>query len=206
MIILALETSGNICSVAIDTPNFYGEYTVRGNNLHDQFLAEFTRRIIVDAGINADEIDYIALSSGPGSFTGLRIGAALAKGLAFGSNTKIIPVPTMNSYAFSAIDFLNVILIENVYVLIPAQKNNYFMQMFDSQGLPISEIKLITLAEANELKKTNFIIGPELKEITANDVLTLAKLNLKTAVSTDLFEPDYHMDFVPNTDHKELNI
>ena len=100
MKLLAIESSGLVASVAIVTEQvLLAEYTVNFKKTHSQTLLPMIEEIVSMLGIELKEIDGIAVSAGPGSFTGLRIGSATAKGLGFALNKPIIPVPTTQAIA-----------------------------------------------------------------------------------------------------------
>ena len=100
MKILALDTTGQVASVAIaDEEKLIGEYTINYKMTHSQTIMPMIDDVVSMIDIDLSEIDYIACSQGPGSFTGLRIGAATAKGLALGLNKKVVPVPTLDALA-----------------------------------------------------------------------------------------------------------
>ena len=99
--ILSFETSCSICGVSVtndgDLLSLVEENSYRK---HNENLADFTNRAIKQSNKLPSEIDAIAVSIGPGSFTGLRIGLGFAKGLAYSQGLPIIPVPTLLSLAF----------------------------------------------------------------------------------------------------------
>ncbi len=64
-------------------------------------LPHMCERVMNSAGLSWNELDYIAITNGPGYFTGIRVGAAYASGLAYASGAKVIPVSTLNMLAFS---------------------------------------------------------------------------------------------------------
>ena len=101
MKILALDSSGLVASVAlVEDDNLIAEYTIQYKKTHSQTLLpmlEETRRMV---DLDMDTVDAIAVAAGPGSFTGLRIGSATAKGLAFAMEKPIIPVPTLEGLAW----------------------------------------------------------------------------------------------------------
>ena len=100
--ILAIETSSNICSVAIIKNGIIlTEIYINSNLKHSENLAPAIKDAVEYASIKKEEIEYIALSIGPGSFTGLRIGAATAKGLAFALSIPIIPIKSLDALAFN---------------------------------------------------------------------------------------------------------
>ena len=100
-LILALETSSTICSVAV----------IRGQEClalreeimprqHAEILPSFLESVIYESGQEMNAIDAVAVSIGPGSFTGLRIGLGFAKGFAFAHGLPILPIPTLEAMAF----------------------------------------------------------------------------------------------------------
>ncbi len=98
---LAIETSSTICSVAI--LNAKKCIAIKESNspmMHAEILPIYVKEIIQNSNIKADMISAVAVSIGPGSFTGLRIGLSFAKGFAMAYNLPIIPVPTMQSLAY----------------------------------------------------------------------------------------------------------
>ena len=103
--LLALETSaerGGVALFAGDT--LLGEEDVAENERHAATLLVGLERLLARVGRRQDEIETIALAIGPGSFTGLRIGLATALGLAFGTERKLVPVPTLAALALQAGD------------------------------------------------------------------------------------------------------
>ena len=100
MKLLAIESSGLVASVAIATEDvLLAEYTVNFKKTHSQTLLPMIEEIVQMLGMELQELDAIAVSEGPGSFTGLRIGSATAKGLALVLKKPIIPVPTTQGIA-----------------------------------------------------------------------------------------------------------
>lgn len=100
MKLLAIESSGLVASVAIATETtLLAEYTVNFKKTHSQTLLPMLDEIVKMTGFELKEIDAIAVSAGPGSFTGLRIGSATAKGLGLALDKPIVPVPTTQAIA-----------------------------------------------------------------------------------------------------------
>jgi tRNA threonylcarbamoyladenosine biosynthesis protein TsaB len=205
MKILALETSGSVCSVALDTTTFFGEYTVDGNNIHDELLAELISRILDDSKTAISDLDAIALSAGPGSFTGLRIGAALCKGMCYGGSPKFIAVPTLTAYASESVSHAQDLKINQIFTYLPSQKDFIFHQKFDLELNPLSEIEIDEIEKLDELAKGCFISAETSKKITASTVLNFAKLMFNEGLFEDVeaFEPSYIQEFKPNTSPKK---
>ena len=100
--ILALESSGLVASVALVTEDkLIAEYTTNFKKTHSQTLLPMMDAILQMTGIDIHEVDAIAVSGGPGSFTGLRIGSATAKGLGLALDKPIISVPTVDALAYN---------------------------------------------------------------------------------------------------------
>lgn len=105
MRILAIETTAMTASVAVLEDNkTIGEFSLDFKQTHSQTIMPLTDSLFNMLGIEKDSIDYIACACGPGSFTGLRIGAATAKGIALGLGKKIIPVPSLDGIAYNIFD------------------------------------------------------------------------------------------------------
>lgn len=94
--ILYIETSTNVCSVALsqDGVCLYEDVNMEGPS-HAQVLAGYVKNAVSFADSHAIPIDAIAISKGPGSYTGLRIGVSEAKGVAYGRDAKLLSVPTL---------------------------------------------------------------------------------------------------------------
>ena len=100
MKLLAIESSGLVASAAIATETtLLAEYTVNFKKTHSQTLLPMVDEIVRMTGLELKDIDAIAVSAGPGSFTGLRIGSATAKGLGLALNKPVVPVPTTQGIA-----------------------------------------------------------------------------------------------------------
>lgn len=102
MKILALDSSGLVASIAvIEDDNLLGEYTINYKKTHSQTLLPMLDEVVKMIELDLNTIDAIAVSAGPGSFTGLRIGAATAKGLGLALKKPIVSVPTVDALAYN---------------------------------------------------------------------------------------------------------
>jgi tRNA threonylcarbamoyladenosine biosynthesis protein TsaB len=98
--ILAIETATQICSVAVAAGELLlAEETLNIGRIHAEKLAALVDQLLAELGKRPDEIDVLAVSGGPGSFTGLRIGLAFAKGFALAGGQRLILVPTLMALA-----------------------------------------------------------------------------------------------------------
>ena len=105
MKILALDSSGIVASVAVvEDDTLLAEYTVNYKKTHSQTLLPMLDEIVKMTELDMDTVDAIAVAAGPGSFTGLRIGSATAKGLGLALKKPLIPVPTVDALAYNLYD------------------------------------------------------------------------------------------------------
>ena len=101
MKVLALDSSGLVASVAlVEDNNLLAEYTVNYKKTHSQTLLPMLDEIAGMIELDLSTIDAIAIAAGPGSFTGLRIGSATAKGLGLALDKPLISVPTVDAMAY----------------------------------------------------------------------------------------------------------
>jgi tRNA threonylcarbamoyladenosine biosynthesis protein TsaB len=134
-VILALETATMCGSVAIVTENrCVAEFSLQTGETHSRRLLAGIDWLLQETGIERSAIDGVAVSLGPGSFTGLRIGLATAKGLAMAAGAKLIGVGTMDGLAaqvFAAGDIL-------ICPVLDARKKEVYCGFFrsDNQGIP----------------------------------------------------------------------
>lgn len=102
MKILGLDSSGLVASVAVvEDDNLLGEYTVNYKKTHSQTLLPMLDEVARMIELDLNTIDAIAVAGGPGSFTGLRIGSATAKGLGLALDVPIINIPTVDALAYN---------------------------------------------------------------------------------------------------------
>lgn len=102
MKILGIESSSMVASVALLTDELITvEYTVNYKKTHSQTLLPMIDTVASMVELDLSELDAIAVSGGPGSFTGLRIGAATAKGLGLALDKPLIHVPTVDALAYN---------------------------------------------------------------------------------------------------------
>ncbi|OLD78510.1 MAG: tRNA (adenosine(37)-N6)-threonylcarbamoyltransferase complex dimerization subunit type 1 TsaB [Ignavibacteria bacterium 13_1_40CM_2_61_4] len=103
MTILAIETATEVCGAALVRKGaVIGEASINAPHIHSEKLIGLVDESLGRAAVDLGNIDGIAVSIGPGSFTGLRIGLSVAKGLAFASGKPVVPVPTLKALASHA--------------------------------------------------------------------------------------------------------
>jgi tRNA threonylcarbamoyladenosine biosynthesis protein TsaB len=154
-LILGIETSGILCSVAWwRNGSLLLEYNAERKNEHAVVLAEFVDKGFKEVGIEPRETSYVAIGSGPGSFTGLRIGMAYAKGFCFGFDIPLIPVTHFEILAHLADDSAF-----PIYTLIEAGKGRYFTGIFERNRTEPDEKSVYSISElANKIQENGVIV------------------------------------------------
>lgn len=136
--ILAIETATKVCSVAlIDESVVLGETSLLIPRVHVERLVIMINNLLDDLRWRHSDLDAVAVSNGPGSFTGLRIGLSVAKGIAFALDKKVVAVPTLDAIAYSLRDFNE----GNVIVpLLHARAEEFYYTSFQSSGLSLTAL------------------------------------------------------------------
>lgn len=146
MKVLAFDSSGLVASVALVTESeLIAEYTVNYKKTHSQTLMPMLDEIKKTANIDLKDIDGIAIAKGPGSFTGLRIGAATVKGLGMVLNKPIIPVPTLDGLAYNLYKAKGIIC-----PLMDARRNQVYTGLYkwdNDEFVVISQQKVVEIEE-----------------------------------------------------------
>lgn len=149
-ILLGIESSGITCGVAASFDNRLAkEISEDARNVHSEKLAMFTESILDNLKIEIANLSGIVLSAGPGSFTGLRIGYSLAKGLAHYSKIPIIEVPTQDVWAYQLGEQDSQIM-----AAIDAYRNEIFCSMYkwkENRFTRILDCSIINIENISEL-------------------------------------------------------
>jgi len=138
--ILQIETATASCSVAL--ANGGGVLVVKqlsGRNVHAEMITLFIDEVIASAGITYQDLDAIAVSSGPGSYTGLRIGVSTAKGLCFALEKPLIAVETLEAMASGAAGQQTLSVAGNMLLcpMIDARRMEVYTAVFTADGARI---------------------------------------------------------------------
>jgi len=149
-LILGLETATSICSVGIaDGEQVIAELRFNIKNIHAEILAESINQLLQLSGISLEQIGAFAVSIGPGSFTGLRIGLATAKGLAFASGKPLVAVSTLQAQAAAGGQWSVVSNQWSVAPVIKAREGEVYTARFRNEWpAPIPESDEVLLAAA----------------------------------------------------------
>jgi len=130
MKILGLDSSGLVASIAVvEDTELRGEYTINYKKTHSQTLLPMLDEVAKMIELDLDTIDAIAVAGGPGSFTGLRIGSATAKGLGLALQKPLIHVPTVDALAYNLVGHRDV-----VCPLMDARRNQTYTGIYAFEG------------------------------------------------------------------------
>jgi tRNA threonylcarbamoyladenosine biosynthesis protein TsaB len=215
-VILCLETSTTNCSVAIAVDGEIIALQEDNNNKysHAEKLHSFIDQVLAESGTLKSSLEAIAVSKGPGSYTGLRIGVSAAKGLCFAIDVPLIAIPTLEVLAHQAV-------IENgcIIPMLDARRLEVYAAVFSSDNNQIRETKAEVLDEnsyGDYLKRTKVcFIGDGVEKFkalckhknaifmnnklpSAKQMGVLAELRYQKNNFEDVayFEPYYLKDFI----------
>lgn len=147
MKILALDSSGLVASVAvIEDDNLLGEYTVNYKKTHSQTLLPMLDEVAKMIELDLKTVDAIAVSAGPGSFTGLRIGSATAKGLGLALEKPLIHIPTVDALACNLWGHQDLIC-----PLMDARRNQTYTGIYEFENGELETLKEQCAVGINEI-------------------------------------------------------
>ncbi len=150
MKILAIDTSATVATAALcDGERLLAEYTLNNGNTHSQTVLPMVESLLSAFSLSARDIDLFAVSTGPGSFTGVRIGAATVKGLAFGADTPCVGVSTLEALAENATLHSGLIC-----PVMNARRSQVYTALFRSDGKALTRLmpdSALAISELDEL-------------------------------------------------------
>ena len=156
MKVLSVDSASKVATCAIlDENSLIAEYTINNKLEHSTLIMDMIDKLLKDSNLDIADIDGFVVSKGPGSFTGLRIGMATIKGLSLGSNKPYISISSLDSLAYSLINFNGIIcpimdaLRENVYTCLYKGNEGNLEKLIDYSALDLNELVEI-LKEKNE--------------------------------------------------------
>lgn len=160
-LILSLETSTDVCSVALhQNGTLIQDFLIDQPQSHASRLAVLITGLFKTTGLNPENLNAVAITSGPGSYTGLRIGTSTAKGLCYALNIPLIAISTLKLLAFQGKQRFNHGIL---CPMIDARRMEVYTQQFNALLEPLSEIQpmIIDHLSFQELLATEkvFFIG-----------------------------------------------
>jgi len=227
-LILILESSTEVCSVALSEGGKLNDLEESGEGLnHSRLLTVFAEKILKRNRLNPSEVDAFAVSKGPGSYTGLRIGVSAAKGLCFATGKPLLAISTidaMASYLAQHPDEFELALDDSTLIcpMIDARRMEVYHAVYNKLGKVVNPVsaKIITENSFEELFKKNRIVffgngavkcrkvigntnavfkGPD--KASARFMASLAEKYFNSGKYEDVayFEPFYLKDFIATT-------
>lgn len=223
-LILHLETAASVCSVAL--ANEGKLIAIRESdekNAHSKVITRFIEEVMRETGNDLSDLDAVAVSEGPGSYTGLRIGVATAKGLCYSLDRPMIAVPTLQSMAAGMVVGSKDKLFRLPVFYVPmldARRMEVYDAVFDANGKLVRETRaeiiddrsfaeflkdhqLVFAGDGAEKCKSIFGGHPDVFfaedfRITASSMIPLALQKFQTKAFEDVayFEPAYLKDFI----------
>ncbi|HSP41213.1 MAG TPA: tRNA (adenosine(37)-N6)-threonylcarbamoyltransferase complex dimerization subunit type 1 TsaB [Gillisia sp.] len=156
--ILCIETATTNCSISLGVDGKLKSLKEENdlNYSHSERLHVLINDILEESGIKLSELDAIAISKGPGSYTGLRIGVSAAKGLCFSLDIPLISVPTLTSLAYKVNDPGYIV------TMLDARRMEVYSAVFDQDKIQVEETTAVILDNQSYLSllnngKVNFI-------------------------------------------------
>lgn len=147
---IALDASTEACSVAVVKGSQCWSLCSNTPQYHAQQLLPFIDQLLHQADLATDQLDFVACSQGPGSFTGLRIGLGIAQGLAFGAGIPMIGVSSLAALAKAAAKEI-ASPVDSVLTLLDARMGEIYWALYqDVQNVPVA-LKSPTLSAPKEL-------------------------------------------------------
>ncbi len=210
--IIAIETSSRHCGACLYfSEDKYFQNIINFKNIHAEKLLEVVDSVLHEGGIKPSDLAAVAVSNGPGSFTGLRIGMSAAKGIAFGSSLPLIQVPTFEALALQISRFLP----ENSVFIIANKVNSdevYFakFQIMGNNYIFVENLGILEYDEFLSNSRDIITFGNAVKKndeqiIYRNDIFApqpvyVARWALefgekKSAQEIDYIEPDHLKNF-----------
>lgn len=216
--ILCIETTSLNCSVALCNESGLIDLIEQREKgfTHAEKLHVYIEEILKRNQISTKELEAVAVSMGPGSYTGLRIGVSSAKGLCYALNIPLIAISTLEM-------LLSAASIEETYAeiipMIDARRMEVYMQVFSNKRIPMSvvEAKILDTTYFENLPVNTLILGEgadKFKEVLPDSVkllegvfpsakmmveLTLSKFQTKQFEDVAYFEPFYLKEFIAGT-------
>jgi tRNA threonylcarbamoyladenosine biosynthesis protein TsaB len=226
--ILCLETATSVCSVALNNgTDTLALRECKGQNEHSEKITIFIDEILNEAGIKYNQLDAIAVSKGPGSYTGLRIGVSTAKGICYAADRPLMAIDTLHAMAYGIIDKLGAQLqpYDLLVPMIDARRMEVYCAIFDATLASVKETEALVVDEHSfdDLLKDHrlWLFGdgaPKLKELFKEipqiqiiddfapsaaymAALSDQALKAKDFVDVAYFEPFYLKDFIAGKPH-----
>lgn len=188
MKILALDSSGLVVSVAVvEDENLLAEYTVNYKKTHSQTLLPMLDEIVKMIELDLKSIDAIAVAAGPGSFTGLRIGSATAKGLGLALEKPLVAIPTVDGLAYNLCGTDKI-----VCPLMDARRNQVYTGVYNFEGNQLNVLEAQMAVSIDEIMEKLNTLGQEV--IFLGDGVPVYQEKLKEGMKVPYLFAPAHMN------------
>ncbi|NOY06682.1 MAG: tRNA (adenosine(37)-N6)-threonylcarbamoyltransferase complex dimerization subunit type 1 TsaB [Chlorobi bacterium] len=195
MNILGIDTATSILTIALRVDGETVEQKVfRQTRNHDSLLTPTVRDLLTSRGLQVRDLDTVAISIGPGSFTGLRIGLSFVKGLVFGLDVKVVAVPTLEALACAVRNERRASLPFECAIVLPGRRGEVFWGKFklsDNGVEQVQKTELVPVQDlASQLPETFVIAGEGASELdnARRNYFTLYSIEASAAVVAELGE------------------
>lgn len=171
MTILGVETSSAVCSVGLaNDEGMVGEQSLVDSHIHSEKLLTLVQNLCERQKIELGQLDGIAISLGPGSFTGLRIGLSTVKGLCFSLEKPLLAVPAFESVAVAA--FMLNAHIARVVLCVDAKQGEYYYNAYERRRGTIQEVTPVRIGSLSDvlglLKENTAVLTDRMDEVKKN--------------------------------------
>lgn len=187
--LLLIESSNEICSVALSQEkSIIQEKYINKPNSHSVYLAPFVNEVLNNATMSINELDGVVISDGPGSYTGLRIGSSLAKGICLGAGIPLMAISTLKGLAKKALnDYPSV---DQAIALVDARRSDAYIGVYNQQLKPIIKEQFITINSELKIEKSNAVVvgSGAMKFINELDVKKELKHSESVLYAKDLLD------------------
>ncbi|MBK7577613.1 MAG: tRNA (adenosine(37)-N6)-threonylcarbamoyltransferase complex dimerization subunit type 1 TsaB [Ignavibacteria bacterium] len=180
--LLSIETSGSVCSVAVSVDgSLVSSIEILQANVHDEMLSKCVHDVVSNAGLALDSIDVVAVSAGPGSFTGIRIGVSFAKGLCFSGKPNLLAVPTLTALMHAGTEVARIGRFATITAVVASHRDLYYVATSPVEDpTHIAAVELLPLHEVKEhLSDATLVVGPAASQLTPNPVSGLTRLSAR---------------------------
>ena len=155
--ILSLETATPVCSVALnDGTKNLALRECRGQNAHSEKITIYIDEVLKEVGINYQQLDAVAVSKGPGSYTGLRIGVSTAKGVCYAAGLPLMAVDTLHAMAYGMRERLGDQLqpTDLLVPMIDARRMEVYCSVFDANLNRVKDTEAMVFGTENGERRT----------------------------------------------------
>ncbi len=157
-LILGIETSTDICSVALLCDGDVVALRESAGGEHARLLAVYIDQVLRDAGMVAGNLDAVAVSAGPGSYTGLRIGVSTAKGLCYGLGVPLIAVDSLEALACQVVGKYGDGTV--LCPMIDARRMEVYTRLFDNRARAVGAVEAMVVDENSFSEYRNRGVSP----------------------------------------------